>query len=131
MRDQCCFRKRNGFYICPGLPKKEDRTKRLDSVRTSQGSKLYSEVVQQTWIPTDASNITCCSPSDLPSRVSGWVTEIMHGHKGTSLLCLTGHLPLPSGVNMGLGCGFCLSLVVYLFCPLSSHFSKTCRNSSV
>lgn len=106
MRDQCSFRKRNGFYICPGLSRTEDRTQTLNSVRISQWNKLCSEVVQQTRIPTDTSNITCHSPSDLPSPVSGWASCM----GTTDQLAQTGHLPLPSGANTGLGCGFCLSL---------------------
>lgn len=98
------------FNICPGLPKTEDRTKRLDSVRTAQWSKLYSKVSATILYPYRCIKWQLALPL-WPSIPSVWVGNRHHVCPwGTSVLSLTGHQPLPSGVNVGLGCGFCLCL---------------------
>lgn len=90
-----------------GLAYLKQKTEPRDLILWGLPSEVSYTVksVQQTWIPTDAWNITCHFPSDLPPPVSGWVTGITYVHKGP--VC---SVWLPSGVNMGLGCGFCLSL---------------------
>lgn len=126
-RDQCCFRKRNGLYVWPGLPKTEDRTKRLDSLRTAQWSKLYSEVSAANLDPYRCMEYHLSLPLR-PSAPSVWVGNRHHVcAQGTGLLSLTAFwgehgtglwlLPFPKAVC--------------LLCLLSSLFSKICRNSSV
>lgn len=126
-KDQCCFRKRNGLYVWPGLPKTEDRTKRLDSLRTAQWSKLYSEVSAANLDPYRCMEYHLSLPLR-PSTPSVWVGNRHHVcAQGTGLLSLTAFwgehgtglwlLPFPKAVC--------------LLCLLSSLFPKICRNSSV
>lgn len=108
-RDPCCFRKRKGFYICPGLPKTEDRIKRLDSVRIAQWGKLCREVSARNLGAFRCIKYHLPLPCALLSLVR--VGNRHHvSARGTTLLSATAHQLQPAGLNMGLGCGFLLSL---------------------
>lgn len=120
-RDPCCFRKRKGFYICPGLPKTEDRIKRLDSVRNAQWGKLCREVSARNLGAFRCIKYHLPLPCALLSLVLGWVSSLSLVRVGNQhhvsaqgpvvqWLSATGHQPPPAGLNMGLGCGFLLSL---------------------